>query len=100
MIELEKTYLAKYLPQGLTESKCKEVIDIYIPPSSQHPTLRIRKNGDKYEMTKKEPITEGDASRMLEQTIILRESEFQELQKINGKRVSKKRYRYSYQGKM
>ena len=52
-IELEKTYLAKYLPGGLKDSPSKEIKDIYIPESIDHPVLRIRKRDDKYEITKK-----------------------------------------------
>ena len=47
MIELEKTYLAKEIPQGLKDCNSKEIIDIYIPKSNAHPKIRIRKNGDK-----------------------------------------------------
>jgi len=100
MIELEKTYLAKELPTNLKDCKSKEIIDIYIPKSSEHPTLRIRKSGDKYEITKKEPIVEGDSSRQLEQTIILTEAEFNTLNQTDGKRVSKIRYYYEYNGRM
>jgi len=99
MIELEKTYLAKELPSELKNCKSKEIIDIYIPKSSEHPTLRIRKNGNKYEMTKKEPVNEGDASHQKEQTIILKESEFNELAKLDGKKAHKIRYFYEHNGR-
>tara|TARA_Y100000310_G_scaffold174705_1_gene174833 strand:+ start:9758 stop:10279 length:522 start_codon:yes stop_codon:yes gene_type:complete len=98
MIELEKTYLAKEIPHGLKDYKSKEIIDIYIPKSKDHPKLRIRKNGDNYEMTKKEPVNEDDSSRQEEQTIILTETEFNELSKIEGKRVHKIRYYYNHTG--
>jgi adenylate cyclase len=91
MIELEKTYLASSLPD-LSSAEKKEMIDIYIPKDNAHPTLRIRKNGDKYEMTKKEPI-ENDPSKQLETTIPLREDEFLELEKnLEGKRTVKTRF--------
>jgi hypothetical protein len=61
MIELEKTYLLKFLPEGLRDFKSKEIIDVYLPKNSAHPKLRLRKNGDKFELTKKEPIQDGDA---------------------------------------
>jgi len=99
MIELERTYLAKYLPKELMNCNSKEIIDIYIPKSSVHPTLRIRKNGSEYEITKKEPVKGNDSSHQREQTIILRESEFRELAQIDGKRVSKIRYCYNYNGR-
>lgn len=66
MIELEKTYLARYLPRGLAACDCAEVIDIYIPADSVHPKLRIRKNGRKYEITKKEPVQGNDSSHQVE----------------------------------
>ncbi len=100
MIELEKTYLAKELPTGLENCEHKEIIDIYLPKESEHPVLRLRKNGDKYEMTKKEPVKGNDSSKQLEQTIILDKNEFEALQKVPGKRVVKERYLYPYQGIM
>ena len=100
MIELEKTYLAKEIPQGLKDCNSKEIIDIYIPKSNAHPKIRIRKNGDKYEMTKKESVNEGDSARQEEQTIILTETEFNELSKLEGKRVHKTRYYYNHNNRI
>ncbi len=99
MIELEKTYLAKFIPENLRNCKSKEIVDIYIPKSKRHPTIRIRKNGDNYEITKKEPIKD-DPSHQKEQTIILTEEEFNELMKLDGKKAHKLRYFYEYNGKM
>jgi len=98
MIELEKTYLAKRIPD-LKNCKFKEIIDIYIPKTKEHPKLRIRKNGDKYEITKKEPVNEEDASHQEEQTIILTEEEFNALNKLEGKKTRKLRYYYDYNGR-
>lgn len=96
MEEFELTYLAKAeLIPKLAGSRFKEMLDIYIPASAKHPTLRIRKSGEKYEMTKKEPIKEGDASHQLESTIHLTKEEFSELSMLKGKRVSKNRYLYT-----
>ncbi len=101
MIELEKTYLAKKLPENLRSCESKEIIDVYIPKSSDHPKLRLRKNGDKFELTKKEPVKEEDASHQEEQTIILTETEFNALnQQLEGKRVRKIRYFYDYKGRI
>ena len=55
-IEIEKTYLLKYIPVDIKLLPYKEILDIYIPSNEKHPHLRIRKNGDKYEITKKYPI--------------------------------------------
>ncbi len=61
----------------------------------------MRKNGDSYELTKKEPINEGDASQQKEQTIILTKIEFDALNnQIDGKKVRKIRYLYEYEGRI
>jgi adenylate cyclase len=100
MIELELTYLAKFLPEDLKECKHKEIIDVYLPKNSDHPKLRLRKSGDKYEMTKKQVINAGDASEQTEETIILTEEEFNALnEQLEGKRVHKLRYYYDHNGK-
>lgn len=96
MVELEKTYLAKELPESLKNCQSKEILDIYLPESSEHPKLRLRKNGDKYELTKKEPVNDGDASHQNEQTIILTQAEFDALNQLNGKRTRKIRYYYNF----
>lgn len=98
--ELELTYLAKSLPKGLASSKSKEIIDIYVPFSAVHPSLRIRKNGDVYEITKKQPISMSDISKQMENTIPLTKEEFQSLSKIMGKVVRKIRYFYSHEGRV
>ena len=99
MIELEKTYLVKEVPKNLKDCKFKEIIDVYIPKDSEHPKLRLRKNGGKFEMTKKEPIDGIDSSCQKEQTIVLTETEFNALNELEGKRVRKLRYCYNYNGR-
>jgi CYTH domain-containing protein len=94
MIELERTFLAKELPENLSDFSFKEMIDLYIPEDSLHPVMRIRKNGDKYEITKKEPTEGADSSVQREQTIILEKDEFETLLRVGGKKVSKDRYLY------
>jgi CYTH domain-containing protein len=98
MIELERTFLAKHLPQDLQKHPAKDMVDVYIPASAEHPVLRIRKNGNNYEMTKKQPVKQGDSSIQKEETIILSPPEYTALMTIQGKRVEKKRYKYPYQG--
>ena len=97
MIEYERTYLAKYIPKDIQSCKQKEISDMYIPATQEHPTLRIRKNGDTYEMTKKEPVRGTDSSMQEEQTIELTKEEFEVLARVPGKRVHKVRY-YSKKG--
>lgn len=98
MEELELTYLPKFLPQGVFNSPSQDLLDIYIPASAKHPILRIRRLGNKYEITKKQPIMEGDSSRQLETTIPLSVEEYTDLEKIPGKRINKTRYFYEEHG--
>jgi len=97
-IELEKTYLAKYLPEGLEKCPFKEIKDIYIPESIEHPVLRIRQHGDKYEITKKQPVHGTDSSEQYEHTIILTKEEFSSMEQVKGKVVRKIRYYYNHCG--
>jgi CYTH domain-containing protein len=101
MIELERTFLAKQIPDGLKTCKSKEIIDIYIPKVIEsHAPIRIRKNGEKYEITKKDVVVEGDHSIKNEQTINLLKHEFDKLEKeISGRRVRKTRYLYPVNGR-
>jgi hypothetical protein len=80
-IELERTYLAKFLPEGLLACLKKEIKDIYIPESEVHPVLRVRQRGDKYEIT-----------------IALTKEEFLALEQVAGKKVRKIRHYYNYNG--
>lgn len=86
MIELERTYLTKRLSDGLGDSPKKEMLDIYLPADSRHPVLRIRRNGDKMEMTKKTIVEGTDSSKMEEQTIRLSPDEYAALVTVDGKR--------------
>lgn len=93
-IELELTYLVKNIPADLKDYPSMELVDIYIPETSEHPHLRIRKRGDKMEITKKVPIKGTDSSEQHEFTIDLWPDEFEALSKMPGKRVKKIRYFY------
>ena len=93
-IELERTFLAKHLPEDLDKFPSKEMQDSYIPKQDRHPILRIRKNGDKYTITRKYPKYEGDTSIMVEETINLSEEEYKSMQQIDGKVHHKIRYQY------
>ncbi|MBR9692784.1 hypothetical protein GOV07_02515, partial [Candidatus Woesearchaeota archaeon] len=86
-IEHERTFLAKELPAGLEKCEHKEIADIFLPTDSKHPVLRIRKKGDKYEITKKYPVDEGDKSIQHEFTTPLTKEEYDELAAgVKGKR--------------
>ncbi len=98
MEELERTYLAKKVSVEMLAAPSKEILDIYLPSTTEHPVLRLRKSGSSFEMTKKQPVVEGDASRQIETTIPLTEAEFAELNSLQGKRVHKIRYYYLHEG--
>jgi CYTH domain-containing protein len=100
MIETELTYLVKKIPEGIEKCESKELIDLYFPKDRVHPKLRLRKKGNKYEMTKKNPINEDDSSVQIEETIKLDEEEYNELAKMHSKKVRKIRYYYDYKGKI
>jgi CYTH domain-containing protein len=98
MIELERTFLVRSLPAGLDKCRSREVIDVYVPASAEHPTLRIRKSGDSFMIIKKEPV-DGDASHQEEHTIRITEAEFNEFMKLDGKVVRKIRHYYEHEGR-
>lgn len=98
-IELEHTYLAARLPEEITGATPKRLVDVYIPEiSGTHPHLRVRQKGDNYEITKKSPVTEGDSSVMLEQTIPLDSTEFKYLSGASDIRIVKDRYNVTIGG--
>lgn len=98
-IELELTFLAKRIPNELNDVTPTRVVDIYIPDTSEHSHLRLRQKGDNYEMTKKKPLQDGDASAQLEQTINLSKQEFEAMAVISQKHVVKDRYRVTLDGR-
>lgn len=99
IIELELTYLAKRLPQGLRDCPSKQIVDCYFPVSAEHPTLRLRRSGDAFEMTKKLMAEGTDSSNMIEHTIDLDAAEYADIAKAGGKRVAKRRYYYRFDGR-
>jgi CYTH domain-containing protein len=98
-IELERTYLAKELPVDLHAHPRKEMLDIYVPDGTGHATLRVRKNGDRHEITRKKPHP-TNPTEMTEETIPLTATEFQSLAQMTGLRVHKTRYQYPYNGQI
>ena len=97
-LELEYTFLASELPKEIANQTPKRLVDIYIPETSNHPRLRLRQKGDSYEITKKTPVNEGDASSQIETTIILSPDEFESLSSASTKRVVKDRYAVTIDG--
>ncbi len=99
-LELELTFLAKALPEGIKKVTPTRIVDIYIPDTPEHSHLRLRQKGEKYEITKKTPVMEGNASEQIEQTIPLTKEEFVALSSCSKKRVAKDRYKMPVDGKM
>ena len=91
-IELEKTFLVSRLPLEIESAVKTDLLDIYLPRTTEHPFLRIRKRGDKYCITKKVPAKENNFSEFIEETIPLSKEEYNELSLIAGKRLHKIRH--------
>ena len=90
MIEIEKTFLIKKIPQKLSSYKSVTIRQGYI--SSTPSPLRIRQKGDKYELTKKIPLKDGDFSSVNEINIPLTKEEFNKLWTLIEKSLEKIRY--------
>ena len=90
MLEIEKTFLVKNIPQNLDSLKFYKIKQGYI--SSGPSPLRIRQKGDKYELTKKLFLKENDFSQAEEINIYLTEYEFNKLWPLVEKSLEKTRY--------
>lgn len=96
--EIELTYLASELPASLSDCEHYEVSDTYFPAMAPHPSLRIRRKGDSYTLTKKTQTIPGDASVQVEENVALTADEYEALKLGSGKSVTKTRYLYPYAG--
>lgn len=90
MIEIEKTFLVKSIPQNLGSFKSYKIKQGYISSSSS--PLRIRQKGEKFELTKKIFLKENDFSQAEETNIYLTEYEFNKLWPLVEKSLEKTRY--------
>lgn len=99
VIEQELTFLVKALPKEIQGTKPIEMVDMYIPKTGiSHPVLRLRKQGDSYEITKKYPIDMTDVSTQYEHTIQLNKLEYNALKKAGGRLIEKHRYQVYING--
>lgn len=89
MLEIEKTFLIKNLPD-LSSYKSVKIKQGYLSPSPS--PLRIRQKGDKFELTKKFPLKVGDFSSAQEINISLTEYEFNKLWTLVERSLEKTRY--------
>ncbi len=94
-LEIERTFLAKYLPDDLKNWPSHEILDCYVPKGAAHAKLRIRKSGDKYTITKKVQVSEDNASVQIEHNIDLSEEEFLAFKSIPSDTAHKIRYYYN-----
>ena len=97
-LEIELTFLAKMIPAEIKTAKPKRLKDIYIPEDSSFPVLRLRQNGEQYEITKKTPLKPGDFSGHTEHTIPLVQDEFEALKNASKRVVEKDRYTVTIDG--
>ncbi len=95
--EIERRFLAKYIPDGLKDCNYVDLKDNYIPKESSHPILRIRKKGNKTVITKKYKKEENNHSILVEETILLSLEEYNFINQLDGKKFFKKRYSYEYE---
>lgn len=90
MIENEFTYLVKDIPSNIASYPSEKILQGYL--SEGVGNLRIRQKGNKYELTKKTPLREGDFSRFNETTIYLSKQEFDKIWPLTVKSLEKTRY--------
>lgn len=94
-LEIEKTYLAKYIPSNLNENKYSSIEDLYFNIRDWLNRIRIRKQDDIIELTKKSPTKNIDHWINNEETIILTEIELKNFKDIPCQIIKKKRYYYT-----
>ncbi len=92
-MELELTYLASKIPFDPETTPSTSMLDIYVPEDPLvHSRLRLRRNGDQHQITKKLPVEGEDASVHTEHSITLEKDEFEALAVASQKRIEKDRY--------
>lgn len=96
-LEIEKRFLVskdkvEHLKSLIVPGSKVIMNDVYIPNGNAHKDLRLRQKGDKYMLTRKRPIKDGDLTTMLETTIELSKYEFDALSNSIESNVEKERY--------
>jgi len=98
-LELELTFLATHIPSEIDGVKPVAMEDTYFPEDqSIHAHLRVRAKDDRYEITKKVSVVEGDASAHLESTIPLDEDEYLSLISASARKIQKDRFKTMIDG--
>ena len=90
--ELERRFLINAVPEEVRQIVPTVVADCYWPVESGHCQLRMRRVGNRFEMTKKLPVSCNDLSIMEEHTIPLSEAEYSALKAAPAKWLVKDRY--------
>ena len=90
--EFELTFLAKSIPKEIKGVEPQKMRDTYLPQDSEHPHVRLRQKNDHYEITKKQPVNQSDISHQTEQTIPLDQEEYETLDQVSKRSVTKDRY--------
>jgi len=98
IIELELSYLAAAIPEGLEKCEHKTLSDVYFPASAAHAKLRIRQKGDTFELTKKTQADPNNAGNQREENIQLTLEEYGALAAGEGRSLTKTRYYLPYRG--
>lgn len=83
----------------MAQVAAKRITDIYLSDGDDLLTkLRLRQNGDKYDLTKKVVVDPADLSVQHEFTIPLSATEFERLKAVDGRAVIKDRYTFPLAG--
>ena len=96
-LEIEKRFLVPEdkvdeLKSFIVPDSGVKMNDVYIPNGDAHKDLRLRQKGEKYMVTRKRPIKDGDTTTMLETTIELSSYEFDALASGIESNVEKERF--------
>jgi CYTH domain-containing protein len=94
MDEIEVTFLPRYVPSAVASAPATYIEDMYVPQYAEHPRLRVRRSGEMYELTKKVPVDDNDASHQREFTVPLSQDEYSALSAVSSARIAKWRYQY------
>lgn len=99
-LEIESTFLPKYLPAGLDRIVPSTITDIYLsPPEDLLTKLRLRNsNGQKFRLTKKVVLDPSDVSTQQEYDTPLTKEEYETLAELPGRCVTKDRYGINIDG--
>ena len=98
-VEIEVAYLVASIPAEAASVTPKRIRDIYLSDSEDLLTkLRLRQQGDAFELTKKVVVDPSNLSVQREYTVPLSSDEFELLRRAGGREVIKDRYTFPLAG--